>query len=202
MMKIARKISIVLICIVSFLISALIFAPWRSIGTYAADRVRLMAAQNGIYIRYGGIDAQGMLPTFSFSHAEVETPMAMLSLEGVTLRPLLLQSLLSLSIVFEIDLGRCEISVMPGGKFNVSSIHMRMAYGGSTIAGDELSCDGDIALSGAFRFGLEDRKMIESSIVFNVSDALEPMLRNPLASRFIEPADGGGWRIRYEAQNR
>lgn len=202
-MKALKYILAVLSVIIVFIAGLWLFAPWEAVAVYALDSVRYNAANNGMYINYDNLSANGRLaPEFIVRNFNVETPFARIFVPEARAKLLPLKSIFSMGACSEIDFRSAEMTMLPKNQLEVRSGHLNMAIDGEVLNVSGVDFKGDLSVTGDASYNLTNKKVRSSTLLFEVPDNINSMLGNPMLGRYIESAENGKWRIKYEAQNK
>lgn len=200
-MKIVRFLAIISAALLAFAIGVVLFAPWRTIASYAIERARLAAVNKGIYIDHTGIDVNGGIsPEFMIRELSAETPMAKIELVGVTLKTDVLASIFSGGINGSISFRGGKMTIVPNLEVALSAGSTNFIASRSSAAINDAVVNGDISLTGDLEMDLASGKVAHSTISFSAREDIDRLFANPMLSSFIRKNDDGRWVIRYGSQ--
>lgn len=201
-MKALRGLALVLAGCVTFVLGVLWFAPWENGAMYVMETLRLQAAnaKSAVYITPRGLTTTGRLfPRFDIAAFDIEHPISKITFSNLGVRVLPISSLLSGSVVCDVEWSGAEIRAIPNQTFSLGEGSVRLYGGRDEIRAARAAVTGDIQLAGNLAYDRNRKAIRESTMTLKVPDNLNVVLRNPMLSRYLESTTPGEWRIKTNA---
>ncbi len=203
-MKYIRHIVTALIFCFFLALGLWLFAPWETIGRYAMDKIRLGAAQNGMFISYADFGESGTIfPTYAVRSLDIDQGMAKFTLAEASVKVLPISSLLFGGMSCHISFVGGEGVMIPDSKLKLEAGNLKLSVSGSTIAVANTNVTGELEATGKLSINRKQGRVTTSTLTLRVPQTIDNLLKNPVLSgklhEYFEPVSNGEWRVKQNA---
>lgn len=203
-LKYLKYIAAVFVFCLFFTAGLWIFAPWEAAGRYVLDKIRLRAANNGMFISFANFETNGVIfPTYTIKNLDIDQSMAKFTLEEANIRILPVSSLFCGGVSCHVSFRKGEGVFMPNNRLSIAGGAFKLSISGSTISVANADIAGDLQATGRLSVDRRSGRVTNSTLSLRVPANIDNLLKNPLfggkINEYAEPGSNGEWRIKQNA---